>query len=193
MSWKVEELQMSSQKRSHLILRSACCQSLPDQPVACCHAQCVLQTESATGCSRISSFSTSIISSTTSSFSDIFCLSWPWAFRTLLYWQIKSVPTKMSSLFLLFKSSTWTFSPFFSVMSLSRAWLSLSLSFVAVFVPSWRHKPADEIEQMRNFFRSSWFVTDPDYVVLYEYLWQPVKISTSFKFTLCLSFAYYSK
>ena len=108
MSWKVE-LQMSSQTRSHPILRSACCQSLPDQPVACCHAQWVLLTESATGCSRISSFSTSIIASTTSSFSDIFCLSWPWAFRTLLYWQIKSVPTKMSSLFLLFKSSTWTF------------------------------------------------------------------------------------
>ena len=32
----------------------------------------------------------------------------------------------MSSLFLLFKSSTWTFSPAFSMMSSSRAWLSLS-------------------------------------------------------------------
>ena len=106
-SWwvgKFKNFRMSSQKPSHPILRSACCQLLPAQPVACCHAQWVLRT------SRWVSYWM---------FKNFFPPSQPWIylylqsiivpFRTLLYWQIKSVPTKMSSLFLLFKSSTWTF------------------------------------------------------------------------------------
>ena len=119
---------MSTLMTSFPCLWSACCQSLPAQPVACCHSLRVLWTSrwsSYRSFKKFPTFPTLDAIILLLIHYDITCYLWRFELHFIVKNKVSPKPS-MSFSFPVVDSLTWTFSSAFSTISLSRAWFRLS-------------------------------------------------------------------